>query len=129
MKNVLEGICGLIGATLCFMFGKIDTSVVVLLLFVGCDYFTGIAKAIVSKKLSSKIGIKGFIKKIVLLVIVAMGVQLDRVMGTNGILRNFVIYYYIATEGLSILENAISLGIPIPSAVVKVLEQMESENK
>lgn len=129
MEKNIEGLIGVVGSIICYLYGGFDTPVLVLIIVVVGDYITGMGRAIYKKKLNSSTGLKGFIKKIVILIIVAFGVQLDRLIGSNGLIRNFVIYYYIATEGLSILENCVALDIPFPDIVKNTLEQIREGKK
>ena len=92
------------------------------------DYITGICKAIVNKKINSVIGIKGIIKKIGYLILVALSVQLDNITGGTGALRTLVIYFFVANEGISILENWGSIGLPMPKKLMETLEQLKKEN-
>lgn len=125
MENNVKVCSGLIGAILCFIFGTIDTPILVLIFVICTDYVTGMIKGMLKGKLSSKQGLKGFFKKLVLLMVIAFGCQLDRLIGSEGLIRNFVIYYYIANEGLSIIENCAGIGVPIPSIIKKTLDQMK----
>lgn len=129
MEKHIEGILGLIGSVVCYLYGAFDTPVEILLLAVLIDYLTGMSKAVSEKKLNSKTGVKGFLRKVALLLVVAFGVQLDKLVGSQGMIRNFIIYYYIAVEGLSILENCVALGIPIPDVIKNTLEQIREGKK
>ena len=92
------------------------------------DYVTGICKAIKQKKLNSKAGLLGFLKKFGYLVIVALAVIIDRVAGDTGVVRTMVIYFFIANDGLSILENWGAIGLPLPKKMFEVLEQLKNDN-
>lgn len=119
-----------VGTWLAYLFGDWDIALYVLVLFMILDYATGIAKACINKCLSSEIGFKGIIRKVLILVMVMIGVALDRYIG-NGqwIFRTLVCCYYIANEGLSIIENAAALGLPIPEKLKDALEQLKQGNK
>ena len=97
-----------------FIIGGYDTLFKTLLTFVIIDYATGILRAIYTKKLSSKIGAKGIIKKVGYIFIVILAALLDKLLNSTGNIRNIVIYMFIANEGISILENWTSMGIKIP---------------
>ena len=99
-----------------------------LLIFILLDYVTGVCEAISNKKLNSIIGAKGIIKKIGYLIIVALAVQLDTITGNTGAIRTLVIYFFVANEGISILENWGSMGLPLPKKVIDVLEQLKKDN-
>ncbi len=121
MENVLEwakvGIAAA-GGVLAFIFGPWDTLIIVLIAFVTIDYLTGITKAAVNHVLSSAIGFKGLLKKVFIFVLVAVATLIDKVIpATNEAIRAAVMLFYIANEGLSILENAGEMGLPLPGAL------------
>ena len=91
------------------------------------DYITGVCKAIHNKKLNSLIGAKGIVKKVGYLIIVAMSVLLDKTVGDTGAIRSIVIYFFVANEGISILENWSAMGLPLPKKIFEVLEQIKNE--
>lgn len=128
MKNLIDYIVsGLI--TLAYFLGGWDIALQLLITVIVLDYITGIGKAIYNKKMNSKVGRKGIIKKIGYLVIVALAVVIDRVAGDTGAIRNVVIYFFIANEGISILENWGGMGLPLPQKLFDILEQLKNENK
>jgi toxin secretion/phage lysis holin len=127
-----------IGQTLCLVFATIGTAILsflggwdmllsVLVAFIVTDYITGIICAIIDKKLSSAVGFKGIAKKIFILILVGLSYMLDQAMGT-AILRNIAILFYIANEGISILENAGKLGVPYPEKLKDILVQLKKNN-
>ena len=128
MKNLINLIGGafLTGAT--YFFGGWDTAIQTLIVVMALDYFTGICKAIKQKKLNSKAGLLGFLKKFGYLVIVALGVVIDRLAGNTGVVRTMVIYFFIANDGLSILENWGAIGLPLPKKLFELLEQLKNDN-
>ena len=81
-----------------------------------------------NKKINSLIGLKGIVKKVGYLIVVALSVLLDEVVGNTGAIRNLVIYFFVANEGISILENWGKIGLPLPPKVLEVLEQIKSDN-
>ena len=96
-----------------------------LLAFVAIDYITGIMCAVVDKKLSSEVGFKGIFKKVLTFALVGIGHILDtRVIGSGSVMRTAVIFFYLSNEGVSLLENAAYLGLPIPQKLKSVLEQL-----
>ena len=97
-----------------FIIGGCDILFKTLLVFIIIDYITGLLRAIYTKKLSSKIGAKGIIKKVGYIFIVILAALLDKLLNSTGNIRNIVIYMFIANEGISILENWTSMGIKIP---------------
>ena len=114
-----------IGGVMGWFLGGLDGLLYALLTFVVIDYITGVMCAIVDRKLSSKIGFKGIFKKVLIFVMVAIGHILDtNLIGTGSVLRTAVIFFYLSNEGISFLENAAHLGLPIPSKLKAVLEQL-----
>ena len=96
-----------------------------LLAFVVIDYITGIMCAIVDKKLSSSVGFRGIFKKILIFALVGVGHIIDTmVIGTGSVLRTAIIFFYLSNEGISLIENAGHLGLPIPAKLKAVLEQL-----
>ncbi len=128
MKNIFNFITGTLLTTVVYFLGGLDVALKTLLIFILLDYVTGVCEAISNKKLNSIIGAKGIIKKIGYLIIVALAVQLDTVTGDTGAIRTLVIYFFVANEGISILENWGSMGLPLPKKVIDVLEQLKKEN-
>lgn len=100
----------------------------VLIILISADYLTGVCKAFCNKNLSSDIGAKGIIKKVALLVVVAIATQLDRLINTE-LIRTAVIYFYVANEGLSILENLTAMGVPFPKQLTEKLIQLRGDDK
>ena len=113
---------------LVYYLGGWDIALQLLLSMIILDYVTGLCKAIYHKKLNSSVGIKGIIKKIGYLIIVAVSVILDRVTGDTGAIRTLVIYFFVANEGISILENWASMELPLPTKLTTLLEQLRNEN-
>lgn len=112
-----------------FLFGEFDIALQCLLVFIALDYVSGLIKAYCTKTLSSKIGFKGILKKVGILSIVVLSVSLDRLGGDTGAIRTLVIYYFVANEGLSVLENFAEAGIPIPKSIKKTLMNIKKEYK
>lgn len=128
MKNIFNFITSTLLTTVVYFLGGLDIALKTLLIFMLLDYITGICKAIVNKKINSIIGIKGIIKKVGYLIVVALSVQLDNITGGTGALRTLVIYFFVANEGISILENWGSIGLPLPKKIMETLEQLKKEN-
>ena len=123
-----------VGGWLGWFLGGCDGLLIALLAFVAIDYVTGVMCAIVDKKLSSAVGFKGIFKKILIFALVGVGHILDTmVIGTGSVLRTAVIFFYLSNEGISLIENAGHLGLPIPAKLKAVLEQLhdraEKEDK
>lgn len=123
-----------VGGWLGYFLGGCDGLILALLAFVVIDYITGVMCAIADKKLSSAVGFKGICRKVLIFLLVGIANILDvQVIGTGSVLRTAVIFFYISNEGVSLLENAGHLGLPIPVKIKAVLEQLheraESEDK
>lgn len=127
MHEKFDAVVGVIVSILLFAFGELTTPLIVLLIFMGMDYITGLIKAYITKQLSSKVGLKGLFKKILILIIVSFCCMIDKLTGTSGLLRNFVIFYYIVNEGLSILENISASGIELPDKLKDALLQVSKD--
>lgn len=128
--KVFKYIVAAVGTVFTGLFGAWDTALKVLAMFMILDYITGLWKGYVTKTLSSDIGLKGLTRKFLILVIIIVAVLLDRLMGMdNWFFRTLVCYFYIANEGLSILENATVLGLPLPPKLKEALEQLKQGNK
>ena len=121
IQVVFAGIGGWLG----WFLGGCDGLLYALLAFVVIDYVTGIMCAVVDKKLSSEVGFKGIFKKVLIFALVGIGHILDtRVIGSGSAMRTAVIFFYLSNEGVSLLENAAYLGLPIPQKLKSVLEQL-----
>ena len=121
IQVVFAGIGGWLG----WFLGGCDGLLYALLAFVVIDYITGIMCAVVDKKLSSEVGFKGIFKKILIFALVGIGHIIDaQVIGSCSVLRTAVIFFYISNEGVSLIENAGHLGLPIPEKLKSVLEQL-----
>lgn len=130
MENIITAIkiaCGAAAAVLSNIFGGFDVIFVALLWCVLIDYITGICAAVYQKKLNSEVGFKGILKKFVILCIVALSHELSVVVGVSE-LRDLVIGFYIANEGISILENAGKMNIPVAKALSDFMEQLKKDD-
>lgn len=128
MKHIYNFFTSTFLTTVVYYLGGLDAALKTLLILMVLDYITGLCKAIVNKEINSIIGAKGIIKKVGYLVIVAVSVLLDEIVGNTGAIRNLVVYFFVANEGISILENWGKIGLPLPPKVLEVLEQIKSEN-
>lgn len=125
MQIVFTAIGGFLGYTL----GGCDGFLYALVTFITLDYITGVMLAIVERKLSSEIGFRGIFKKVLIFVMVSVGHIIDsKIIGTGSAIRTAVIFFYASNEGISILENATKLGLPIPDKLKTVLEQLSKED-
>ncbi len=114
-----------IGGWLGWFLGGCDGLLYALLAFVIIDYITGIMCAIVDKKLSSSVGFKGICRKVLIFLLVGIAHLLDfYVIGSGSVLRTAAIFFYISNEGVSLMENAAHLGLPVPVKIKEVLEQL-----
>ena len=130
MVDVLRIAAAGIGGIATYIWGPWDALIIALVAMVAIDYITGIIKAAMQGKLSSLVGFKGLLKKVAIFLLVAVGVMVDKIIpATNEAVRNAVIFFYIANEGLSILENAGELGLPLPAALKKSLEKMQDKEE
>jgi len=131
MKNALNNlqlIFTAIGGYLGYFLGGLDGFIYALVTFVVIDYLTGIMAAIVERKLSSEIGFRGIFKKVLIFLLVTVGNIIDKnLVGTGGAVRTAVIFFYISNEGISIIENAIRIGLPVPEKLNNVLEQLQNK--
>lgn len=109
-----------------YFLGGFDSMMITLLLFMGADYISGIINAILKKKLSSKVGAKGIAKKIYIILLVGSINLLGNAIGIDE-LRYIIISFYLANEGISLIENASEIGVPIPQKIMDVLEQLKSK--
>ena len=136
-ERILEhdSICiAAVGGWLGYFLGGCDGLLYALLAFVVIDYITGVMCAVADKNLSSEVGFKGICRKVLIFLLVGIANVLDvQVIGTGSVLRTAVIFFYISNEGVSLLENAAHLGLPVPEKIKIVLEQLhdraESEDK
>lgn len=127
MKELFNTIIAFLGTSLIYLLGGLDVAMACLLVAIVLDYISGLIKAYVTKSLSSKIGCKGIIKKVGVLVVVMLAVLIDRVTGETGAIRTLVIYYFVANEGLSIVENLAQADVPIPKSIKKALKALKKE--
>ena len=130
-RTIFETVCGLAGGLAGFLFGATDGLFYALIAFVILDYITGIISAVVQKNLSSRIGFGGIFKKSMVFVLVALANIVDEQVlgGSGGILRSAVAAFLLANEGLSVLENVSSAGIPVPEKLRAVLRQLKNEDE
>lgn len=128
MKQFINSVLAAIATGAVYLFGGFDVALNCLLIAIILDYITGIIKAYIKKELSSEIGLKGILKKVGVLIVVMLAVLVDRVTGNTGAVRTLVIYYFVANEGLSIIENLGAAGVPIPAKLKKALKALKKES-
>ena len=132
--TTFQAVIAALGGWLGYFLGGCDGLLYALIVFVILDYITGVLCAIADRRLSSAVGFKGICRKVLIFALVGIANILDvHVIGTGCVVRTATIFFYISNEGVSILENAANLGLPIPKKVKDVLRQLhegaESENK
>ena len=123
------------GGALGAILGGLDGLLYALIAFVVVDYITGVMCAVVDKKLSSEVGFRGIFKKILIFAMVALGHTLDMhvigevgVVGDYSAIRTAIIFFYIANEGVSLLENTVRLGLPVPGKLKSILAQLHGKS-
>ena len=117
-----------LGGWLGYFLGGMDGLLIALLVFVILDYLTGVMRAIADHELSSAIGFKGICRKVLIFALVGVGHVLDtHVVGTGSALRSAVICFYLSNEGVSLLENASHLGLPVPEKLKAILSQLHNK--
>lgn len=123
--NTIQLIFTAVGGWLGWFLGGCDGLLYALLVFVTLDYITGVMCAVADHKLSSEVGFRGIFRKVLIFALVGVGHVLDtQVIGAGSVLRTAVIFFYISNEGVSLVENAAHLGLPIPEKLKTVLEQL-----
>ncbi|HBE8721295.1 phage holin family protein [Clostridioides difficile] len=128
--NTIQVLFAGIGGWLGYFLGGCDGLLYALLAFVVIDYITGVMCAIAAHTLSSEVGFKGICRKVLIFLLVGIANILDvQVIGTGSILRTAVIFFYISNEGVSLLENAAHLGLPVPEKIKIVLEQLHDRSE
>ena len=130
MEKHFNGIVALVATFFTYLFGSWDLALQVLIVFMVLDYGTGVLYAFLNNQLNSEVGFKGLVKKLMILVVLIIGVMLDRILGTGTwVFGTLVCYFYIANEGISLLENVGNIGIPIPNKIRNALEQLNKDDE
>ena len=128
--NMIQAVFTMLGGWIGYFVGGCDGLLYALLAFVVIDYITGVMCAIADRKLSSEVGFKGICRKVLIFLLVGIANILDvNVVGTGSVLRTAVIFFYISNEGVSLLENAAHLGLPVPDKMKAVLEQLHKRSE
>ena len=123
--NMIQMVFAAVGGWLGYYLGGCDGLLLALVAFAAADYLTGVMCAVSDRKLSSNVGFKGICRKVLIFLLVGIANILDvHVIGTGSVLRTAVIFFYISNEGVSLLENAAHLGLPVPGKIKAVLEQL-----
>lgn len=127
--NTIQLTFAAVGGWLGYFLGGCDGLLYALIAFVAIDYITGVMCAISDKTLSSEVGFRGICRKVLIFLLVGIGNIIDvQVLGSPGVLRTAVIFFYLSNEGVSLLENAAHLGLPVPDAIKTVLEQLHDRS-
>ncbi|MED4923607.1 phage holin family protein [Anoxybacillus geothermalis] len=120
----------LFGSLVSLFVGSVDSFVVVLLALVIVDYITGIVASAMEGALSSQVGFRGIVRKLLIFVLVAAAHLVDVAIGWNmHLIRDAIVFFYIANEFISIVENAGRAGVPIPSVLRKAIQLLKDEMK
>lgn len=128
-KKIIDTLTGVIGGVITYLLGGWDIALVTLAVFMVLDYITGMCASYITKEWSSETGAAGLVKKGTIILLIVLGVFLDRlVTGDTWLFRNVIAMFYIANEGLSIVENCGCIGLPIPKHVLDALEQLRKDN-
>lgn len=123
--NTIQLVFAAVGGWLGYFLGGCDGLLYALIAFVAIDYITGVMCAISDKTLSSEVGFRGICRKVLIFLLVGIGHIVDaQVIGSGGVLRTAVIFFYLSNEGVSLIENAAHLGLPVPDKLKAVLEQL-----
>ena len=127
--NTIQLVFAAIGGWLGYFLGGCDGLLIALVVFVVVDYLTSVMCAIADHKLSSAVGFKGICRKVLIFLLVGIANILDvQVIGSGSVLRTAVIFFYISNEGVSLVENAAHLGLPVPDKLKDVLEQLHDRD-
>lgn len=130
IQIIIDSIAGAVGAVLGFMYGEVNGLFWALIAFMALDYITGVIVAIIEKRLSSEVGFRGLAKKFLILVFVAVGHIADTyILGGTAAAMSAVMLFYIANEGISIIENAAALGLPVPKKLTNIMEQIKNKSE
>ena len=130
LQTIFDMVAAAIGAAVGFLFGEVTGLFWALLAFMVLDYVTGIINAVISRTLSSEVGFAGLAKKFVILIFVAVGHIIDTyILGGTPAIMSAVMLFYLANEGISIIENAAKLGLPVPKKLVEIMEQLKEKSE
>ena len=127
--KIVSIVVAVAGSIANYFLGGWDLALKTLFIFMALDYVLGVLCGGKKKKLSSKIAFNGILKKVAILAVITVGVSLDNIIHGQGLLRGLVLFFYIGLEGISIIENATLLGVPVPERLRDALEQLKECNK
>lgn len=130
MEKIFNSCVAVIATFFTHLFGGWDVALSILITFMILDYITGVIWAYIQKNLNSEVGFKGLVKKCTILIVLIVGSMLDRLLNSGEwVFRTLVAYFYIANEGISLLENISNLGVPIPAKIKDALEQLNNKEE
>lgn len=130
MEKIFNSCVAVIATFFTYLFGGWDVALSILITFMILDYITGVIWAYIQKNLNSEVGFKGLVKKCTILIVLIVGSMLDRLLNSGEwVFRTLVAYFYIANEGISLLENISNLGVPIPAKIKDALEQLNNKEE
>ena len=130
IQIIIDSIAGAVGAVLGFMYGEVTGLFWTLIAFMALDYISGVIVAIIEKRLLSEVGFRDLAKKFMILVFVAVGHIADTyILGGTPAAMSAVMLFYIANEGISIIENAAALGLPVPKKLTSIMEQIKNKSE
>ncbi len=128
MLKIIDSAAGAVGAVLGYVLGGFDGMLSALLIFVVIDYLTGVLRAVSEKKLSSGVGFIGISRKVLIFALVGVANIVDtQILGQGTALRTATIFFYMANEAISVLENAGAVGLPLPKKLLDVLKQLRKK--
>lgn len=128
-KNMYDTIIGVCGGIVTYLLGGWDIALITLAVFMVLDYITGMVASYITEEWNSETGSIGLVKKGTIILLIVLGVFLDRIVtGDTWIFRNIIVMFYIANEGLSVIENCGRIGLPIPKRLLNALEQLRTDN-
>ena len=127
--HTLQAACAAVAGWIGYFLGCWDGLLYALSVFVAIDYFTGILCAIVEKKLSSETGMRGIIRKVTIFLVVGVAHVVDGAIGNGELVRTATLIFFISNEGISLLENAGRIGLPIPPKLKGILSQLHNKSE
>lgn len=127
--NIIRTISAAVGAAVGFLFGQLNGLFWAVIALMAIDYVTGVIVAVLNKRLSSEVGFRGLVKKLFILVLIAVAHIVDaQIIGQGAAVMTAVMLFFAANEGISILENAANLGLPVPKKLRDILEQLRKDD-
>jgi len=128
-KDIVKYVAAIGSSLVTYLFGGWSALIQILVAFVVIDYVTGVLAAGVRREISSSVGGRGIARKVLIFVLVACGHLVDMALGTADVIRDAVIYFYIANELLSIIENAGEIGLPVPDILKNAIERLKGKEQ